>query len=215
MDLLTRPFDPLPEDAMPLDLSVLLGPAAWSRLPPATRRRFAAIHHDRTYPGTLDLACSRIGQCFARLAALLGGPLTGERGAAVPARVRVYGDGRGGVVWERRLAIPGRAAPRVVRSTKQLGPDGWLVERTDGGLSMELDVFEQDGVLVFRSRRYFLALAGRRLSIPPLLTPGTCRVEHHDLGGGRFRFTLSMVHPLWGRTFEQTGVFADVNEDPA
>ena len=43
-------------------------------------------------------------------------------------------------------------------------------------------------------------------------TPGTCRVSHRDLGDGRFRFTLSMVHPLWGRTFHQTGVFADATE---
>jgi len=32
---------------------------------------------------------------------------------------------------------------------------------------------------------------------------------HTDLGSGLFRFTLSMVHPLWGETFHQTGVFAD------
>jgi hypothetical protein len=34
-------------------------------------------------------------------------------------------------------------------------------------------------------------------------------VVHTDLGAGRFRFTMSMVHSLWGETFYQSGVFSD------
>jgi hypothetical protein len=45
--------------------------------------------------------------------------------------------------------------------------------------------------------------------VPAWLTPGVCRVTHTDLGHGFFRFTLAMVHPLWGETFHQSGVFAD------
>jgi hypothetical protein len=45
--------------------------------------------------------------------------------------------------------------------------------------------------------------------VPALLTPGTGRVTHTDLGDGLFRFDLDMVHPLWGHTFHQSGVFAD------
>ena len=121
--------------------------------------------------------------------------------------MRVSADGRGGMVWERRVGA-GDDAPRV-RSTKRRGPDGGLVEQVDGGLGMALDVFEHGGALVFESRGYFLALGRLRLRIPPLLTPGTCRVEHRDLGGGRFRFTLEIRHPLWGRTFRQAGEFVD------
>jgi hypothetical protein len=39
-----------------------------------------------------------------------------------------------------------------------------------------------------------------------------CRVEHHELGGGCFRFTLKMTHPMWGVTFIQNGVFHDPKE---
>ena len=78
---------------------------------------------------------------------------------------------------------------------------------------MELEVLEEDGVLVFRSVRYFLVLGAWRVNVPAWLSPGTCRVEHRDLGAGTFRFSLSMVHPRWGRTFHQTGVFADPQED--
>jgi hypothetical protein len=213
MELFTRflPVAAAPrEDA--LDIPGLLGAAAWQRLPAAVRRRFAGAHHDTYYQGALDFECSAIGRCFAWCAAWLRGPLTAHRGTGVPACVRVQDDGRGGMVWERLLLLPG-VGPRIVRSVKQPGAGGGLVERTDGGLAMELQVFEQDGALVFESRRYFLALGRWRVPIPALLTPGTCRVEHRDEGGGRFRFTLSMVHPWWGRTFHQTGIFADPKED--
>lgn len=192
-----------------LDLSALVGASGWRRLPAAVQRRFAHTDHERLYEGALSLHCSPIGRLFAWAGAVLGGPLTAARGDA-PARVRVYGDGHGGVVWERHLALAGH--DKLVRSTKLADAQGGLVERTDGGLAMALDVFEQDGVLVFQSRRYFFALAGLRIPIPALLTPGTCRVEHHALGADRFRFVLSMVHPWWGLTFRQSGVFHDPEE---
>jgi hypothetical protein len=196
----------------PLDLACLVGAAGWRRLPAAVRRRFAAGHADTAYHGTLDLHCSALGRCFAAISGVVGGPLTTLRRRGVAAEVRVHADGCGGVVWERRLRLLSDADVRVVRSTKEVGRDGGLVERTDGGLAMALDVFEEGGALVFESRRYFFVLGRLRLPISGCLTPGTCRVEHHDLGGGRFRFTLSMVHPWWGRTFHQTGVFAEPKE---
>ena len=192
-----------------LDLPALLGAAAWARLPAAVRRRFGAGHGAATYVGRMELRCSPIGRAFAALARLFGGPLSGVTSTAVATSVRVFDDGRGGMVWERSFHTAGRGAPHVVRSTKQLGGDGGLVERTDGGLAMALDVFEERGALVFESRRFALLLGRLRLPVPALMTPGTCRVTHTDLGGGLFRFDLDMVHPLWGHTFHQSGVFAD------
>jgi len=155
-----------------------------------------------------------VGRVFARLSRLFGSPLSALCSSAVPTSVSVFDDGHGGMVWERRFHAAGARAPHVVRSIKQLGAGG-LVERTDGGLCMALDVFEQAGALVFESRRFTLALGRLCLPVPTLLTPGTCRVTHTDLGGGLFRFDLDMVHPLWGRTFHQSGVFADPAADAA
>lgn len=190
-----------------LDLQALVGEAGWQRLPRAVRRRFAAGHAAVVYEGRMDLACSALGRVFAALSRLVGGPLTGLRADGVPTRVRVLPDGAGGVVWQRHFMRTG-AADRVVQSTKQLR-DGGLVERTLGGLAMRLAVFEDRGALVFESRRYFFDLFGHALPVPAWLAPGTCRVEHRDAGAGRFRFTLTMDHPWWGRTFHQSGVFVD------
>jgi hypothetical protein len=192
----------------PLDLPALLGAQAWARLPAAVRRRFQPGHGAAVYAGHMDLHCSTVGRLFAALSRLVGAPLTGRRERSVPARVHVHDDGRGGVVWERRFAGRGGEAA-VVRSTKELDRHGRLFERTDGGLGMVLRVFEHEGSLVFESQRYELVLGGWRFFVPRLFSPGTCRVTHTDLGNGQFRFTLDMTHPLWGRTFQQTGVFAD------
>jgi len=195
-----------PHGARPLDLPTLVGAAGWARLPRAVQRRFGPAHADAIYSGRLDLRCSRIGHLYAQVARLLGGPLTRLNAGDVPTDVRVHDNGRGGVVWERRFH--GNHLSRV-RSTKELGAEGGLQERTDGGLSMSLDVFEEAGALVFRSRRFWLVLGRLRIPVPAWLTPGVCRVTHTDMGQGCFRFTLSMVHPLWGETFHQSGVFAD------
>jgi hypothetical protein len=205
-----------PSRAAPLDLAALVGAAGWSRLPAAVQRRFGCAHGDTTYIGHLELGCSRIGGLYALATRLFGGPLTRIRARGVTTTVRVSDDGRGGVVWERgfhRNTMLGADHVRTVRSTKQLDREGRLFERTDGGLSMALDVFEERGSLVFQSRGFALVWGRLRLPVPTLLTPGTCRVVHTDLGHGFFRFTLSMVHPLWGQTFHQSGVFADPHTD--
>jgi hypothetical protein len=197
---------PLPSTApaIPLDLSRLVGAAGWARLPAAVRRRFSAGHADVSYAGQMTLQCSRAGRVFAWLSAVFRSPLASGHGESLPTRVDVRCDGGGGVVWERQMG------DAQVRSIKTLGPDGRLVELTEGGLGMELEVFEEDGTLVFQSRRYFLHLGGWwRLPVPALLGPGTCRVVHTDLGQGFFRFTLSMTHRWWGLTFHHSGVFRD------
>ena len=193
----------------PLDLPALVGAAGWARLPAAVRRRFGPGHGDALYAGRMAMRCSPVGRLFALLSRLFGSPLSGVTAGAVPTAVRVHDDGRGGMVWERHFHTAAGRAAQVVRSTKEVGARGGLVERTDGGLSMALAVFEDRGALVFESRRFALILGRLRLPVPALLTPGTCRVVHTDLGDGLFRFDLDMVHPLWGHTFHQSGVFAD------
>jgi hypothetical protein len=193
--------------AQHLDIAARVGAEGWSRLPAAVRRRFGAGHPDVAYAGRMELRCSRMGRLYAGLSRIFGSPLTGLQTRGIPALVRVRHNGLGGVVWERVFsAASGQAR---VRSTKEPGPGGELTERTDGGLGMVLDVFEEEGALVFQSRCYFLALGRLRIPIPDWLAPGQCRVTHTDLGGGDFRFTLSMVHPWWGQTFHQSGIFCD------
>lgn len=193
-----------PAHQTPLDQAALLGPCAWAQLPAAVQRRFAAGHADTSYRGTMALRRSRIGWLYAWLTQPLASPLVARQAEDLPTVVRAYPNEAGGMVWERRFG-----ESDFVASTKELGRDGGLQERTAGGLGMDLALSVEQGELVFRSRRYWLQLDGLRLPLPGLLGPGTCEVRHQDLGQGQFRFSLSMQHPLWGETFHQTGVFHD------
>lgn len=193
--------------ALSLDLASLVGAAGWARLPAAVRRRFATGHAAATYTGRMDLRCSRLGRFLALMAWPLRSPLVADCLTDVPAEVGVQCNGRGGVVWSRHMG------GRTVCSVKQAHPQGGVLERTAGGLTMALDVLEDDGCLVFQSRHYAWCMGPVYLRLPGFLSPGTCRVEHRDLGAGRFRFTLSMTHPVWGETFHQTGVFTDPHEE--
>jgi hypothetical protein len=193
------------------DFPALVGRVGWARLAPAIRRRFAPGHADAsvTYAGRMRLERSLAGVLFALAAKLVGGPLPLTAAPDAEAEVKVESDGRGGVVWTRRLRTTGGGPTLVVRSTKRRDAAGRLLECVDGGLGMALDVFEEDAALVFQSRSYFLRILGVRLPIPAIATPGVCRVVHMDLGAEKFRFTLSFIHPVWGRTFVQDGVFID------
>jgi len=214
MTILLTSVLPAREDVRPvLDLAALVGPAGWARLPAAVRRRFGVGHGEATYVGRMALRCSPAGRVFALLARAFGSPLSAATATDVSTSVRVADDGRGGMVWARSFHTHGADAAHVVRSTKQLDARGRLEERTDGGLTMDLRAFEEAGTLVFESRCFHLCLGRLRLHVPALLTPGTCRVVHTDLGGGLFRFDLDMLHPLWGRTFHQSGVFVDPTND--
>lgn len=212
-DLATRTAPraaPTGAEARPLDLAALVGATGWARLAPAIRRRFAAGHAPVCYAGRMTLACSALGRLYAALARPFGAPLTRARVRDLPTLVDVHADARGGVVWTRLFGgVGGAAAGQRVRSTKELDADGGLLERTDGGLAMALDVFEEDGALVFESRRFWLMRGRWRMPVPLWLSPGRCRVAHADLGDGTFRFTLSMTHPWFGETFRQDGVFVD------
>jgi hypothetical protein len=192
-----------------LDIAALVGPDDWACLAPEIRRRFAPDHGPVVYRGALTVRRSAIGRVYARIAAVFGRPLPLCAGDDIETEVRVFPDGAGGVVWERWLFRSGHPAS-CVRSTKAIGRNGRLEEKTDRGLVMALDVFVLDGALVFQSRRYSIEIFGNfRLSIPALLGPGQCRVTHEGLSQEFFRFTLEMRHGLWGRTFYQRGIFLD------
>lgn len=51
------------------------------------------------------------------------------------------------------------------------------------------------------------SVRARQIPLPHWLSPGETHVSHTDLGGGFFRFTISMDHRQLGRTFYQTGIF--------
>lgn len=194
----------------------LLG-AAWWRLPAATRARFE--HHDAVYAGTMTLAASPAGHWVERLCRLVGSPLPPPRETPVAATVRVEPDrATGGSRWVRRYEFPNRTVE--IASVKAVDADGTLVERLAYGLRMRLAIGVRDGALCFDSVGYYIELpgftsrgrryGGWRLSLPSWFLPGRTCVAHHDLGDGRFRFTMTVRHAVLGELFDHDGVFHSV-----
>jgi hypothetical protein len=108
----------------------------------------------------------------------------------------------------------------AVASVKALDADGTLVERLGFGLRMRLTLAARGGALCFDSVGYYLECAGIawgrrrygawRISLPSWFLPGRTCVAHDDLGGGLFRFTMTIRHELLGELFHHDGVFHSV-----
>ncbi len=192
-----------------LDFRRLVGEAAWSRLPLAVRERFGVhrIGGEVVYPGEMVVRASSFGRWLAQACRLIGTPLAPWTGEAVPMRVVVRMEARG-VVWDRYYRFPGRPE-MLVGSRKQLGRAGELLEVARGGLGMRSEVTVEDGALHFRGKGYVWVLGRLVIPLPGLLTPGAAHVVHEDLGDGRFRFAMRFVHPWFGETVFQEGVFVD------
>lgn len=189
----------------------ILGEQAWRRLAPEIRARFSAKpRHGKSirYEGSMHtVELSWMGWLFAQACRLIGTPLALHRGRNVPMMIDLVRDDRlKGVAWHRTYKFPGRTV-FTVRSTKCQGSNGEFIEHIGCGFLMRLKLTEENGGLVFRSVSYEIDIRGRHLRIPALLTPGVTTVTHEQLAGERFRFSLSVEHPLLGRTIYQEGEF--------
>jgi hypothetical protein len=199
-----------------IDFERLVGSEGWLRLAPAVRERFGhrAASPER-FTGTMHMVeASAAGLILARLCRLIGTPFAPYRGRDVPVAIRLHVDRTGeGIVWDRLYLYPQRP-PVLVTSTKRMADDGGLLECVGGGFGMHLKVLEADGALHFVSRRYFWRVAGWRVALPHLVSPGLAHVTHADIGGGRFRFTMTIRHRWFGLLFHQDGIFSDDGGPP-
>ena len=189
----------------------ILGERAWARLRPEIRARFSVKPKPgcrQHYVGAMnEVALSFVGWLFAQCCRLIGTPLAPYRGTNVPMGIRLEWNGvLGGVDWIRGYNFPGRSRLDV-RSTKLRSGPRELTEYIGCGFFMRLRLEERGGDLYFVSHAYELSLLGRTLRIPALLTPGHTTVTHEQIAGERFRFTLAVDHPWFGRTVYQEGEF--------
>lgn len=209
-----QPAQPTPDHAAPF--RGLLGDD-WDQLPPAVRQRFARHLGARAtiaYRGeVISCAISRAGWWLAQAARLIGAPLPLSEDVGVAAAVNVTGDADGtSQHWTRQYGRLGQG-PQVIHSTKRFaGPTG-IEEYLGFGVGIALTLRVDEGALLFESDHLFLAIGGLRMRLPRWLTPGHLTVGHSDLGGGRFAFTLDLVHPRLGQLIRQVALFADMPEE--
>jgi len=196
----------------------------WASLPLAIRRRFSrrlAGEQTIVYTGEiLESWMSRAGWWLAQVARLIGGPLPLTRDIQgrstrapivhVASVVTVTEDmASRGQIWTRLYARR-KGFPQAIHSCKRFaGPTG-LEEYVCRGVGMTLTVHAREGALIFRSKKYFLELFGRRLFLSKWLTPGTIYVTHAELPDGKFSFTLQIFHPRFGLLLRQMAIFREI-----
>ncbi|MEM7768607.1 MAG: DUF4166 domain-containing protein [Pseudomonadota bacterium] len=192
----------------------LLGERAWAKLPAAVRVRFStrlAAGDSKVYRGRLvETRLSPLGWGLAHLLRIIGAPLpldTDTSGAAAVVTV-TEDEGGAGQFWTRQYNRR-RSFPQVIHSRKTFaGPTG-LMEEVGGGVLMLVDLAVRQNRLCFISTGYRLRLLGAEIPLPAFLTPGQMRIEHEDLGHGRFAFDLTVTHPVFGELCHQRAEFRD------
>lgn len=210
-----RPGEPCEDDRF----RTLLAASDWNSLPPAVRARFSAkpkVGQSALYRGqTTRLRMNAAGRIFAALARVIGAPLPVDDhcnncDAVVAVTDAAQG---GGQVWTRLYARRD-GFPQAIHSMKKFaGPTGLeehVVNTKFFGLGMTLRLSAGGGALFFSSVDFFLRIVRWRLRLPKMLAPGAMVIGHHDLGAGRFLFTLTLNHPLFGLMIDQETVFEDM-----
>lgn len=192
----------------------LLGEPAWARLPVGIRKRFSkklSCGASVVYQGVVvAMRMNLAGRALAQLARLFGGPLPLSMSMVdQPAIVSVTEDqASGGQFWMRQY---GRANyfPQVVHSSKRFaGPTG-IEEYIGSGIGMALRVSAEPQKILFKSDHYFLQVGRHRLRLPAWMTPANLTIGHHDLGDGRFLFSLTLTSRLFGEMIHQDALFQD------
>lgn len=193
----------------------LLGVKAWGRLDPAIRDRFGARNHNRAFYGAMRrVELSIPGRFLALLSRLLGSSLFPHTGTDIVTLIDVDGaaaDASG--TWSRAYLMPnGRRF--TVKSVKRFDAKDGLLECLGRGFVMKLDLHAQPDALHFVSAGYQWRCGRLHIPLPDMLSPGATHVTHRELGSGRFRFTLSIDHTLFGRLVFQEGDFFEKEITP-
>lgn len=194
--------------------SNLLGHEKWLQLPPAIRPRFGKRVQSGVsvaFQGVVtSMKINCAGRMLAHAARLIGGPLPYDPSCVgQPAVVIVNEDIAGnGQFWIRQY---GREAgfPQVVHSSKRFAGKTGLEEYIGYGVGMALNVDVRGGALMFDCDHYFLSMFNHRICIPRSLCPIDLEIGHHDLGAGRFRFSMRVRSKLFGQMLTQDAIFED------
>lgn len=192
---------------------ILIG-KAWRQLPPSIQERFAKYKRPREtiiYKGRIQRTTqSTFGHLLARLARLIGSPLTYDKEIRGPATVIVRESDRFNGQYWTRIYPTAKGTPQVIQTQKIFeGPTG-LIEMISPHLGVELRLTATREALIFSSSGYFFKIANVKIQLPRWLSPGIMTVTHRQTGPKRFRFTLELTHRRFGELFFQTGIFEEL-----
>jgi Domain of unknown function (DUF4166) len=189
----------------------LLPTEDWARLPLSVQTRFMrhlAPNETKLFSGAVvKTELSKLGRILVFILRPLN-IIPAHHGAIGPSTVVVTEGTDAASQTYTRLYGRANGAAQIITSTKCFTPNG-LIEKLGHGLLMQLAISVEDHALVFASTGYQWSAFGRTITLPRWLSPGHARIEHRDLDGERFRFSLTLTHPLFGQLVEQVAEYRD------
>jgi hypothetical protein len=187
----------------------------WQQLHPDIQQRFAqnpAPTERLYYTGTLsELWCSWAGKIMGYLSRpLVGGALIPICDTDFPVDIEVYAKLGDPAIYKQRIYRLHGRKPIQFTSYMRQGANGEVLEYVGMGLGMKLLLKVQDGNLHFTSDGYFWEVAGRRIPLPAVMTPGKTYLTHCNDSPTQFNIRITIKHCWFGTTFSQVGVFREI-----
>ncbi|SHG47588.1 DUF4166 domain-containing protein [Massilia sp. CF038] len=192
----------------------ILGPE-WSKLHLDIQHRFAknpSPGKPLMYTGMLDeLSCSRFGQLLGYVTRpMIKGALMPYNDADFPVDIEVYSKPDDPAIYKQRIYRLHGRKPVMFTSFMRESSRGEVLEYVGMGLGMKLLLSVRGGDLYFESDGYFWEVFGVRIPLPIWFTPGKTYLCHRNNHASQFDIRIEIVHPLFGKSFTQTGVFHEV-----
>lgn len=115
-------------------------------------------------------------------------------------------EGSGTLYWNRSLHYPdGRMATFL--STMEYIGENHLIEYTNHGIGIRMDVTVEEGELVYRSRGYACRRLSGRFTVPDGLLLGSAEIRERAISANQFELDFRIWHPLLGHIYRYGGVF--------
>ena len=187
----------------------------WTRLHPDIQHRF--FHNPLPgkpllYTGNLtELSSSRFGKLLGYLTMpMIKGALIPFDDANFPVDIAVYAKPDCPFIFKQRLYKLNGRKPIQFTSYMRESSKGEVLEYVGMGLGMKLLLSVRDGNLHFESDGYFWDIFGVLSPLPAFLTPGKTYLCHRNNHATQFDIRIEIVHPIFGKSFTQAGVFREL-----
>jgi hypothetical protein len=185
----------------------------WKNLSAKTQARFEnepTYTKPKEYDGMMtEVRCSKLGKLFTYITRLINAPLIPYCQKQVPIEVKVYKEAGDPSVHKSRVYYFTGKKPFKVHSAMSLNSKGEFEEYVNSWLGMKMKVYAVAGNLHFEGTNYFIKVAGFRLPIPIIFSPGWASIKHSDYGDDSFLVRIEMIHPWFGLMFLQEGIFKE------
>jgi len=184
----------------------------WDKLADVIKRHYDITpgqSSNMTIKGIMDeVYHSSIAKLFI-LPGRIFGALVPYKGKNIPTEVHNWTtiDNNEAMFWHRTLTFPGKS-PAIFKSRMEHIKNDEIIEYVRYGMGIRMKMSVENGALIFKSIGYVWKLAGMEIPIPNWAILGDAEIIEKAISDDEFFIDFKIIHPLFGRTFAYSGVYA-------